>query len=161
VKFHGVSDTVPFGKYKGKTVGEVMKENPSYLAWWRHAQMTENGRPASEVMVPELHVAINVAIELDPKLKKKFPAVPVPSIPNAADMTVGEVAAMVAATEVTPPKKGSKAATSGIAKGAAAAAMAALKSESEPAPWEGSSTTVIAPTQPTTPAERYADWGGF
>lgn len=39
----GLNDTLPFGKYKGKRVQEVYKENAGYLLWMRDTKKKDAG----------------------------------------------------------------------------------------------------------------------
>jgi hypothetical protein len=74
----GLTDTLPFGKYKGRTIEDIYKVNAGYLMWLRDAKAEpepqENGvtqPPNREFFDVEVLTLLNATIANDPKAYPK------------------------------------------------------------------------------------------
>ena len=65
-----LNDKLDIGKYKGKTVEQVYKEDVGYLAWLRKTREEKNGDRT--YFAPEVHVLIDHAIENSSHLRSTF-----------------------------------------------------------------------------------------
>lgn len=64
-----LTDILPFGKHKGKTVEQIFKEDAGYLCWLRDKRLKDNAQ--NDYFHDEVLIALDAAIKEDGYLKKR------------------------------------------------------------------------------------------
>ena len=76
---------MPFGKYKGKTLEAIFKENSGYLVWLRQQRADANSQP--KFMSDEVSALLDMAIMESKPLQKKYKPWNVPIITQPVNTT--------------------------------------------------------------------------
>ncbi len=84
----GINDVLPFGKYKGRPVHEVVLDDPNWCCWIRE-EKKKAGQP--KMWSVEVNNILDVAIDNDKKLKR---------YPKWSDKSVDLSSIMKASVEV-------------------------------------------------------------
>lgn len=83
----GPNETMPFGKYRGTKIEELLKSDPAYLVWLREQRKTSNGD--SKFFTGEVSRQLDFVIAESKSLQKKYKtwdiplAAPAPKAPEA------------------------------------------------------------------------------